>query len=199
MPGYPVYEYFLILSLPAAIRDEVAILRDDFHKNFQTNDKIRGKPTLALALFLQYETMEERLMQSLERIAAAFEPMTIHLKDFGSFPRHSILVSVIAGSPAYALAKSIRTDAKNLLQVNQETKPMIMLQPHIGIARKLKPEVFDLSWPIYTNKKYENSFVAKEMMLLRRLTHDDDWQLAGKFPFRGETAQSKQGNLFDGN
>ena len=196
LTGYDVYEYFLILSLPHLLQEEVIRLREDYHKKFETHHKIKGRPSLALALFLQYETKEEKVVNMLQHVASYFAPLEIKLQNFGSFPTHSIYIAVDDSSAIYSLVKNIRSDAKGLLQVNKETKPMIMLQPHIGIVRKLKPDVFEKSWPGYKASTFNSSFVADEMVMLRRLKHDHKWQLVNRFGFENRTLPSVQGKLF---
>ncbi|RYY17446.1 MAG: hypothetical protein EOO04_25400 [Chitinophagaceae bacterium] len=196
LPGYVVYEYFLIISLPRSLQEDIIRLRQDFHTKFETHHKIKGRPSLALALFLQYGTMQERVVDLFQRVAAFFAPVEVKLKDFGSFPKHSIHVAVEENSPLSMLGKNIRSQAKGLMQVNKETKPMITIEPHIGIARKLKPDVFEQSWRGYKEATFNYCFIAGEMILLRRLTHDDGWQLVKAFEFRDKALPSTQGKLF---
>ena len=196
LPGYDVYEYFLILSLPVTLQNEVVTLREDFHKSFDTHHKIKGRPSLALALFLQYETMEEKVVRMFQQVSSFFPPLDITLKNFGSFPTHSIYIAVDKNSAVHSLVKNIRTNSKGILQVNKETKPMIMLQPHIGIVRKLKPDIFDQSWQKYQDATFSGFFVATEMILLRRTTHEHKWQLVSSFGFQNRTLPSTQGKLF---
>ena len=196
LPGYDVYEYFLILSLPLALQNEVITLREDFHKSFDTHHKIKGRPSLALALFLQYETMEEKISRMLQQVASFFPPLDITLKNFGSFPTHSIYIAVEINSTVYSLVKDIRTNSKGILQVNKETKPMIMVQPHIGIVRKLNPHIYEQSWQKYQDATFSGFFVAKEMILLRRPSHEHKWQRVNTFEFQNRTLPSTQGKLF---
>jgi 2'-5' RNA ligase len=196
LPGFEVYEYFLILSLPAALQEEILRLRQDFHNTFETHHKIKGRPSLALALFLQYETMEQKVVNMFQHVASFFAPLEIELQNFGSFPTHSIYIAVRENSAIYTLAKDIRSNSKGILQVNKETKPMIMLTPHIGIVRKLKPEVYEQSWQKYKDLDFRGSFIASEMILLRRSTHDRKWQLVSRFSFQNRTLPSTQGTLF---
>jgi 2'-5' RNA ligase len=115
LPGYDVYEYFLILSLPPTLQNEVLTLREDFHKSFDTHHKIKGRPSLALALFLQYETMEEKVSRMLQHVASFFPPLEITLKDFGSFPTHSIYIAVDENSAVHSLVKNIRSNSRGIL------------------------------------------------------------------------------------
>lgn len=196
LPGYDVYEYFLIISLPVNLQDEVIALREDFHKSFETHHKIKGKPSLALALFLQYETMEQKVVRMFQHVASFFPPLSITLNNFGSFPTHSIYITVKENSAVYSLVKNIRSNSKGILQVNKETKPMIMLQPHIGIVRKLKPDIYERSWQKYQHATFSGFFVANEMILLRRPTNEHKWQLVSRFVFQNKSLPSTQGKLF---
>src|SRR5918993_5825391 len=126
LPGFKTYEYFLILSLPSPIQNDILQLRQEFHRKFETKYQIKGLPSVALVLFLQYETMEEKFIDIFERVASFFAPMEVQLENFGHFPTHSIFMRVVENSPVYELAREIHLQTKGLLQVNKETKPLLM-------------------------------------------------------------------------
>jgi len=196
IPGHEVFEYFLILSLPLRVQERILELRADFHERFATVHTIKGRPSLALAHFLQYTSMQEKLVERLCSTAAYFPPMHIHLRNFGSFPEHSIYIKVSEVSGIHQLVKNININAKQLLQVNKQTKPMIMLEPHIGIVRKLKPDVYQESWPEYEKKSFMADFEATEMILLRRPMGLKGWETVNTIEFKNVPGPAVQGTLF---
>jgi len=103
---------------------------------------------------------------------------------------------VAEDSGVHMLVKEIRSKAKRRLQVNSETKPMIMLEPHIGIVRKLKPEIYDHSWSKYRDAIFKASFRAEEMLLLRRPMSLKSWQPVSRFEFQNRPLTATQGELF---
>jgi len=81
-PGYDVFEYFLILSLPVALQEEILVLRKEFHAIFNTSHNIKGRPSLALAHFLQYEAMQEKVIEIFKNVASFCPPLEITLQNF---------------------------------------------------------------------------------------------------------------------
>ena len=77
IPGYRVYEYLLVLNPHDELRN-----------------KRWGKPHLTLVNFLQYGLMEDRIANRLRMIAMGYHPVKIELKDYGSFPSHTIYINV---------------------------------------------------------------------------------------------------------
>lgn len=196
LPGYEVYEYFLIISLPVVLQEEILGLRKKFHAAFHTNHSIKGRPSLALAHFLQYEAVQEKVLNLFKTIAALCPPLDISFQNFGSFPTHSIFVRVNEISGIHQLAKEIRLKAKRNLQVNSQTKPMIMQEPHVGIVRKLTPEIYEQSWSKYRDALFKAGFRANEMILLRRPPGLKSWQMIERFEFLNKSLPVTQGTLF---
>jgi 2'-5' RNA ligase len=196
LPGYEVYEYFLIVSLPVAIQEEIIGLRKKFHATFRTIHNIKGRPSLALAHFIQYEAVQTKVVDLFKNIAAFSPPLQISLQNFGSFPTHSIFVKVNEDSGVHKLVKEIRSKAKRNLRVNSETKPMIMLEPHVGIVRKLTPEIYEQSWSKYCDAVFKAGFRAEEMILLRRPPGLKSWQVVERFEFQSKSLPATQGRLF---
>ena len=66
-----------------------------------------------------------------------FHPIKIELKDYGSFPSHTIYINVTSKVPIQSLVKQIRTETQRLMKLNEDNKPHFILEPHLTIAKKI--------------------------------------------------------------
>jgi 2'-5' RNA ligase len=201
LPGYRVYEYLLVIHPHEELRNKVMQVKKDFYETYQAETAIAGKPHLALVNFLQYEMMEERIINRLRTVAMGHHPFKVELKDYGSFPSHTIYINVLSKLPIQTLVKSIRTETQRLMKLNDDNKPHFMLEPQMTIARKLLPWQYEKGWLEYSHKHFTGRFIADSMTLLRRLVGESDtdrmkYQVIQRFNFQNLPVATKQGELF---
>jgi 2'-5' RNA ligase len=196
LPGYRVYEYLLVISLPEALRNKIMKVKEDFHHDYKK--EVAAGPTAHLALvnFLQYEMTEERIVSRLKTIAMGYPAFKVELKDFGSFPTHAIYIRVISKIPVQSLVKKIRTEAQRLMKLNDENKPHFILEPHLTIAGKLKPVQYEKGWLEYSQKNFTGRFIADGMVLLKRTLEEKKYRVVQRFEFQNLPVATKQGDLF---
>jgi 2'-5' RNA ligase len=194
LPGYRVYEYLLVLNPHEDLRNKIMQVKKEFNDSYKTTTG--GKPHVTLVNFIQYEMMEERLTNRLNAIAMGYPPFKVELKDFGSFPSHTIFINVTSKVPVQGLVKLIRTEAQRLMKLNEDNKPHFILEPHLTIARKLKPWQYEKGWLEYSHKHFTSRFIADGMTLLRRPVGEMKYQLVTKFQFQNLPVATRQGELF---
>src|ERR1700739_3665031 len=112
IPGYKVYEYLLVLNPHEELRNKIMQVKQHFYDTYKAATALYGKPHLTLVNFVQYEMMEERLVNRLNAIAMGFHPIKIELKDYGSFPSHTIYINVTSKVPIQELVKQIRAESQ---------------------------------------------------------------------------------------
>jgi 2'-5' RNA ligase len=195
LPGYRVYEYLLVLNPHEELRNRVTQVKKEFHEQYKTPSP-GNRPQLALVNFVQYEMMEERIINRLRAIAMGYPPFKVELKDFGSFPSHTIYINVTSKVPVQGLVKEIRSEAQRLLKLNDENKPHFILEPHLTIARKLKPWQYEKGWLEYSNNSFTGRFIADSMVLLKRPVGEMKYQAVMRFEFQNLPVATKQGELF---
>ena len=196
LPGYKVNEYLLVLSPHEELWNKVMKVKEEFAETFQSSNARWGKPHVTLAKFIQYEMMEERIINRLKTVAMAQYPFKVELKDFGSFPSHTIYINITSKVPIQSLVKEIRAEGQRLMKLNEENKPLFILEPHLTIARKLKPWQYEKGWLEYSNKHFTGRFIANTMLLLKRPVGELKYQIAGRFEFQNLPVTTKQGELF---
>ena len=195
IPGYRVNEYLLALRPHAELREKLRQQRQEFAEKYKTGQPAGGV-YLALAVFSQYAMLEERISSSLDKVAMGFPPFKVELKDFGSFPSHTLYVNVTSKIPVQQLVKTIRSASQRLMKLNEEHKPHFILEPHLSIARKLKPWQYEKGWLEYSHRHFRGRFIADHMVLLKRPAGEMKYQLAAVYDFRNLPVQTKQGELF---
>ncbi len=195
LPGYRVSEYLLVLNPHEELRKRIMLVKKEFSEKFETG-AVGGQPQVSLANFLQYDMMEERLLNRLRVVAMSFPPFKVELKDFGSFPTHTIYINVSSRLPVQGLVKEVRTEAQRLMKLNDENKPLFILEPHVTVARKLKPWQYEKGWNEYGQKAFSGRFIADSMTLLKRTVGELKYRTVARFDFENLPVSTKQGELF---
>ncbi len=196
IPGYKVREYSLVLNPHEELRNKIVRVKEEFAKKYESRTALYSKPFVSLVTFMQYEMTEERITNHLNNIAMGFHPIKIELKDFGSFPSHSIYINITSKIPIQGLVKTIRTEMQRLMKFDDDNKPHFILEPHLTIARKLKPWQYEQGWLEYSHKHFTGRFIADSMLLLKRQFGEMKYQVAKRFEFQNLPVTTKQGELF---
>jgi 2'-5' RNA ligase len=112
IPGYKYNEYLLVLSPHEELWNKIKKVKEEFSEKFKSEEAKWGKPHVTLANFIQFEMAEERLVNRLNVIAMGYHPIKVELKDFGSFPSHTIYINITSKLPIQNLVKEIRQEAQ---------------------------------------------------------------------------------------
>lgn len=203
-------EYLLILNPHEELRNKVQQVKTEFYNAYQAPTALGGKPHVTLVRFTQLALMEERIVQRLRTIAMGYCPFKVELKDFGSFPSHSIFINVTSKLPIRGLVNEIK-DIQRLMKLDKDHKPHFIDEPNLPIARKLLPWQYEKGWLEYSNKSFTGRFVADAMLLLKRREGGSNdgppsggrdawasraWQIAERFAFQNLPVAIRQGQLF---
>jgi 2'-5' RNA ligase len=193
--GYRQNEYLLILNPHEELRKKIMAVKDEFATKYDAPNARWGKPHLTLAKFTQLEMMEERIINRLKTVAMGYHPIKVELRNFGSFPSHTIYINVTTKEPIKNLVKEIKP-WQGLLKLNDDTKPHFLDEPHFTVARQLKPWQYESSWLEYSQKNFTGRFIADSILLLKRKVGDKPYQIAARFEFQNLPVAIKQGELF---
>jgi 2'-5' RNA ligase len=200
-PGYKIYEYLLVLNPHEELRNKIMDVKKHFADKYKAETAVYSKPHLTLVNFVQYGMVEERLLNRLNAIAMGYHPIKIELKDYGSFPSHTIYINITSKVPIQDLVKQIRTEAQQLMKLNNDNKPHFIMEPHLTVARKLQPWQYEKGWLEYSNKSFTSRFIADAMLLLKRPVGESDsyrmkYQIVQRFDFQNLPVTTTQGSLF---
>ena len=196
IPGYKVCEYLLVLNPHEELRNRIMQVKQEFYTTYKASSAVYEKPHVSLANFLQYEMMEERIINRLQVTGMGHHPIKVELKDYGSFPSHMIYINITSKIPIQGLVKKIRTETQRLMKLNNDNKPHFMMEPQLTIARKLLPWQYEQGWLEFSNKHFTGRFIADAMLLLKRPVGEFKYQVAKRFDFQFLPVGIKQGELF---
>jgi|SRR6186713_268253 len=188
-------EYMLVLSPHDELAARIRQVKKEFSETCQTPVAIGGKPNLTVVRFTQLALMEERIVSRLRIIAMGFCPFKVELKDFGSYPSHSIFINVTSKLPLRGLVNEIK-DIQRLMKLDKEHRPHFIEDPNILIARRLLPWQYEKGWQEYGHRSFTGRFIADSMLLLKRRTGDKAWQIAERLAFQNLPVTTRQGELF---
>jgi len=166
--------------------------------NSQINKSVYAKfghPQIIIVHFFQLEMLEERIINRLKLIAMGYHPFMVELKDFGSFPSHTIFINVESQLQVKSIIKEIKS-AQHLMTLTKDKKPHFIDTPNITIARKLLPWQYEKAWLEYSNKPFTGRFIADSMLLIKRKVGEKKYQIVQRFEFMNLPVATKQGELF---
>jgi 2'-5' RNA ligase len=193
---YSANEYLLLLSPHEDLCNKIMNIKRAFYESYQSSNVLFNKPHITLVKFTQYSLQEDRIINRLHHIAMAFAPTKIELRDYGSFPSHTIYIQVVSKLPIQSLVKTIRAEAQKLMKFNDERKPHFILEPHVTIARKLQPWQYEKGWLEYSHRNFTGRFIADSMLLLKRKLGEMKYQIVSRFAFENLPIATVQGALF---
>jgi len=176
----PLNDYRLIIDTPPAVHKKIALLKTAFDLGFKGLVIAGGNPFIYLATFSQHESKELLMLDALHRVAMGFMPFKIHLKNFGRIDNQEIFVKVGEQETIEYLVSQIK--AAEGLMVDARFNDL----PRITLAQRLQPWQFDKSWPEYSHKQLAATFLAGQMLLLKRMEGFRSWQVLKHMAFQNQ-------------
>ena len=195
MPGYRLNDYLLVITPNEELRKRIIAVRKNFNEKFTPSMPLTGKPHLALVHFVTWNMMEDKLVNRFHHIAMGMTPFKIELKDFASFPTHTIYINVATKIPVQNLIRDLKT-AQKLMKADPEHDPHFIAEPFIPVARKLLPWQYEKGWLEYSHTHFTAKIIADGMLLLKRPLGEKVYQVVQRFEFMNLPVTTKQGELF---
>jgi 2'-5' RNA ligase len=196
LPGFKIFEYLLVLHPHEELWNRIIKVKQEFADKYESEHARWGKPHITLVNFLQQSMLESRIVNKLKLVAMGFPPIKVELKDYGSFPSHTIYINITSKVPVQNLVKQIRSETQRLMKLDNDNKPHFIMEPHLTIARKLKPWQYEQGWLEYSHKHFTSRFIAGDMLLLKRPINEMKYQIVQRFEFENLPVSTVQGDLF---
>ena len=187
-------EYLLILIPHEELCSKIKYISEEFSKKYKTPFIFYEKPTITLSRFKQSDLLEDKIINHLQNAAKENVPFKIELKNFSSYPTHSIFINIESKLQVKNLIKEIRT-VQRVMRFDKFNKPHFLDDPNITIARKLLPWQYEKAWLEYSNLEFTGRFMANSMSLLKR-KEGEGFKFLKKFEFLNIPVKTKQGDLF---
>lgn len=196
IPGYRINEYLIVLNPHEDLLQKITTIKEGFAEKYKNDNAGFMKPHISLINWVSLELMEERMIHRLQRIAMGITPFKVELRDYGSFPTHTIFINVVSKAPIQSLVREMKQGQK-LMTLDKDNKPHFIETPYICICRKLKPWQYEEGWLEYSQRQFTGRFIADSMLLLKRTAGEKGkYQIARRFEFQNLPVATKQGNLF---
>src|SRR5215469_12262184 len=92
-------EYLLVLQPHEELWNEIKSIKEKFATDYSCEQAKKGLPHITLIRFKQVQATETYIRQSLRNNARTLSPFKIELKNFGSFPSHTIYINIVSKVP----------------------------------------------------------------------------------------------------
>jgi 2'-5' RNA ligase len=188
-------EYMIILNPNQELRERIIKVKQQFAEKFDAKMAVNAKPHIMLASFKSWDIMEEKITQRLKHISMGTAPFKVEIKDFGSFPSHTVFLQVTSKIPVGMLVKELKT-AQRLMKADPANDPYFVNDPYINIARRLLPWQYEKGWLEYSHRHFSGKFIADSMLLVKRREGTKSWQIAARYEFENLPVTIKQARLF---
>lgn len=195
IPGYSYNEYLLVLTPNTDLMNKILKVKEEFAEKYRIPSARYSKPHITLVNFVQFEMREDHIVNRLNTIATAYHPFKVDLKDYGSFPSHTIFINIESKQQVKNLIKEFRP-VQHLMALNKENKPHFIDNPHLTVARKLLPWQYEKGWLDYSHRYFTGRFIADKMLLLKRPLNEKAYKIVREFQFMNLAVSNKQGELF---
>ena len=196
IPCYRINEYLLVLNPPEDLWQKIMKIKEGFAEKYKNDIAKFTKPHVTLINWVSLELMEEKMIQRLQLIAMGITPFKVELRDYGSFPSHTIFINVVSKVPIQTLVREMK-QAQKLMTLDKENKPHFIETPYVSICRKLKPWQYEEGWLEYSNRQFTGRFIADSMLLLKRTAGEKvKFQIAKRLEFQNLPVATRQGSLF---
>lgn len=176
----PFNDYRLIIDTPSAVRKKIAALKTSFDLDYRGLVIAGGNPFIYLATFSQYESKELKVVDALSHIAMGFMPFKLHLKGFGSIDDNEVFIKVDNAEIIQNLLGQLKQEEELLAGAR------FNIVPRVSVAQRLLPWQFEKSWPKYANKHISATFLADQMLLLKRMEGFRSWQVLKHMAFQNQ-------------
>lgn len=179
-PDYGLWEYLLVVPPAQPVYEKVAAYKEVFSDTYKHYRAAVTKPHITVANFLAKEAMEETLIRWMQNIFKTHTSFLVTLTGFNGFAPHTLYITIENAAPFQALATSLQA-LDGFIQAN-DCPPLYTVQhPHLTLARKLSPTLYRQAMQHYATQPFAASFVAHELLLLKRSHQYDACKTLNRF------------------
>lgn len=165
LPQY--YEYLLVVHPSEDVYAQVMQEKQHFFNTYNEKVAIKTLPHITVANFMAKELMEETIIRYMHRIFSEVKSFNITLNNFSGFPPHTVYTRVQDHKPFKQLATSLAA-VDQYVRSNGCPPAKFSKHPHVTIARRLKPDVYEKAMFEFSHRMFHASFTANEFVLLKR-------------------------------
>lgn len=177
------YEYLLAVVPGEDVFDTVMGEKDTFYCEFGGPDTSTVKPQITIGSFEAKEAMEETIIRYMHRICSQQQSFEVALNNYSGFPPHTIYLRVQNQEPFRNLARQLKVVDHYINSCDCPAARFTSV-PYLSIASKLPENIYFLALAKYAQKTFHQTFVADELLLLRRSNQYDGYKTVNVFRFQ---------------
>ena len=161
------YEYLLVVHPSAGAYNELMKEKQYFFDTFKEKVATKTLPHITVANFLAKEQMEDTIIRYTHRIVSMLQSFTATLNNYSGFPPHTVYARVQDHEPFKQLVLKLKA-IEQYIKMNDCPPIKFITHPHVTIARRLKPDVYEKAMFDFSQRTFHVSFKVDELILLRR-------------------------------
>lgn len=177
--GRDEFEYSLVIHPDMEVYSKVLAESQTFKDEYMPRPAISARPHIAIAGFAARESMEETLIRWIQRACTGQKSFNVTLNNYSGIPPHTIYLRVQDHLPFSVLIEKLSA-INEYVQSNGCPPVRWNSRPHLNLSGPLKEEVYERAMRDYSQRTFCESFVASELVLLRRAP-DDEWKIINIF------------------
>lgn len=192
--GHSLYEYQVVIDIPAALRKRIETDRQQITENYGIVQPPAGRPHISLVRFMAVKKMENKITLQLQQVAMAAKPFTVVLRDYDGYPMHAVFIQINNQQKVLDLIKKLKP-ARRLMKAGGD-EPHFLLDPQMVLAGRLENDTYIRIMKDYQHKKFAADFAADAFLLLRRNDDEKRYEVVKRFEFAFVPEKETQGVLF---
>ncbi len=167
------FEYLLVVHPSKEVFDPITNEKEIFSQQYGVSIAKKTLPHITILNCLAKEQMEETIIKRLHRIISAHHCFNVMLNNYSGFPTsQTIYVRIQDHEPFKQLAVSLK-NIDEYVKSYGFPRAMLIKYPHMIIARRLHPAVYEKALKDYSRKTFNASFTVNELILLKRQNQYD--------------------------
>jgi 2'-5' RNA ligase len=175
--------YFIAIIPPSPVLEEAFELKNYFKEKYNSKALLNSPPHITLHMPFQWKEEKEKiLIDKLSVFTKPFQSFEMKLVNINCFEPRVIFMDVIKSEVLEKLQKELQRFCKRELNLFNANYKELAYHPHITLAfRDLRKQHFTNAWNEFKEKKFERTFTAESISLLK---HDGEkWNVLKNFTF----------------
>ncbi|HEY0680338.1 MAG TPA: 2'-5' RNA ligase family protein [Chitinophagaceae bacterium] len=166
--GDGLWEYLLVIRPDAAVSSSLAAVKQEFANYYNYEAAVELKPHIIIGGFQASEQLENTIIKWVQRICSMQSSFRVALNNYGGVPEHTIYLRIQDLKPFRELGNQL-TVIDNFIRSNNCPPLKLVSRPHLSLATGLPLEIYNRAMPEYSGRMFYESFMATELLLLKRL------------------------------
>ena len=179
--GYGLMEYLLVLHPSEPVNQKIQQEKQDFYRQYGEKIAVKTRPHITIGTFLAKEAMEDTLNRWINNICNLHGSFELTLNNYSGFPPDTIYLRIQDLKPVLSLIQQLKI-LDNYIRLSDCPPLKPSPKPHLTLAKKLPMEIFEKAIKEYSRKDFHESFIARELVLLKRSHEFEACKVVNKFP-----------------